>query len=68
MVGISCSGLTSLDLSAGVYSLKDQAIVLMHENLANYKQCSSWEKKKPTSNLSASGLFGDPEVPPESTL
>lgn len=46
LLGISSSKLTSLDLSAGVYSLEDQALILMHEKFGNYKQWSSWGKKK----------------------
>lgn len=71
-VGISHSGLTSRDLSAGVYSLKDQALVLMHEKFANYKQCSSWEKTTTNQQYASLsqilGLVDEPEAPPESTL
>lgn len=70
LLGISSSKLTSLDLSAGVYSLEDQALILMHEKFGNYKQWSSWGKKKKATAvcLSESGLLDESEAPPESTL
>lgn len=51
LLGISSSKLTSLDLSAGVYSLEDQALILMHEKFGNYKQWSSWGEKKSNSSM-----------------
>jgi len=67
LLGFSSGELTLFDLSAGVYSLEDQALILMHEKLGNCKQHSSWGKRAAVC-LSVSGLADGHEASPESVL